>query len=316
MKALVTGAAGFVGSALARRLLDDGWSVTGVDSLTDYYDIALKRANLDRLVGDGFSFIEADLNSADLDGLLAGVEYVFHLAGQPGVRKSWGDHFSHYVEANVSATQALLEAVRRAPNVRKVVYASSSSIYGNAPRFPVVEEDLPRPVSPYGVTKLAGEHLCSLYAANFGLPVVSLRYFTVYGPGQRPDMAFTRFVRAAVRDEEIVIYGDGEQVRDFTYVDDIVAANVLAAVSPTAPGAVFNVAGTTSISVNGSLDLLSELAGVRLRISRKDVALGDVGRTGGSTALIERAIGWAPKVDLREGLANHLEWGRAAFGTS
>ena len=225
MKALVTGAAGFIGSTLSARLLADGWDVTGIDALTPYYDPALKRANLERL-GGAFTFVQEDLRTADLDALLDGVDVVFHEAGQPGVRASWGDEFGIYLDANVAATQALLEAAKRAPGLQRLVYASSSSVYGDAARFPVLEVDLPQPVSPYGVTKLAAEHLCSLYASNFGVPTVSLRYFTVFGPRQRPDMAFTRFLTAVRDDRPITLYGTGEQIRDFTYVDDVVEANV------------------------------------------------------------------------------------------
>ena len=243
MTVMVTGVAGFVGSALARRLLADGEQVVGVDALTDYYDPALKKANLATIPQEGFTFVEGDLNALDLDALLDGVVVVFHEAGQPGVRASWGDDFATYVNANVLATQRLLEAARRAPALRRLVYASSSSVYGNALAYPTTEDDLPRPHSPYGVTKLAGEHLCTLYARNFDVPTVSLRYFTVYGPGQRPDMAFTVFIRAAQAGRPMEVFGSGQQVRDFTFVDDVVDANLRAAVGDVAPGSVFNVSG-------------------------------------------------------------------------
>ena len=226
MRALVTGAAGFVGSTLARRLLADGHDVVGVDSVNDYYDRQLKRANLGRLASTGFQFVEADLNAVDLRSLLAGTEVVFHDAGQPGVRSSWGSEFDRYVTDNVRATQRLLEAALHADRLRRFVFASSSSVYGDAERYPTEETDRPQPLSPYGVTKLAAEHLCTLYARNHGLPTVSLRFFTVYGPRQRPDMAFTRFCRAVSDGRQIEVYGTGEQVRDFTYVDDVVEANL------------------------------------------------------------------------------------------
>jgi UDP-glucuronate 4-epimerase len=216
MHALVTGAAGFIGSHLTKRLRGEGYDVTGVDSFTDYYDVAIKRANAEGAISAGAKFINGDLNVVDLDNLLDGVDVIFHLAGQPGVRSSWGKEFSAYTHGNIEATQRLLEASRGSRTLRRFVYASSSSVYGNAERYPTSESDRPQPVSPYGVTKLAAEHLCNLYAASFEVPTVSLRYFTVYGPGQRPDMAFTRFARAALRGDEITVYGSGDQIRDFT----------------------------------------------------------------------------------------------------
>ena len=243
IRALVTGAAGFIGSRLAIRLCREGHSVTGVDSFTDYYDAELKRTQAATVADAGARIVEADLNVVDLDGLLDGIELIFHLAGQPGVRASWGSEFQTYTHANIGATQRLLESSRGKPDLRRLIFASSSSVYGDAERYPTREQDRPQPVSPYGVTKLAAEHLCTLYASNFGVPTVSLRYFTVYGPGQRPDMAFSRFVNAAIRNEEVHVYGSGEQVRDFTYVDDVVESNILAALSNTEPGSVFNVAG-------------------------------------------------------------------------
>ncbi|NKX50129.1 NAD-dependent epimerase/dehydratase family protein [Arthrobacter deserti] len=313
MKALVTGAAGFVGSTLTRRLLGDGHEVVGIDLLTDYYDVGIKQANLAGIAPERFEFRHEDLNRADLDALLAGVDVVFHQAGQPGVRKSWGEDFGVYLDANVRATQALLGAAKRAGTLQRFVYASSSPVYGDAERFPTPESHRPQPLSPYGVTKLAAEHLCSLYAANFGVPAVSLRYFTVYGPGQRPDMAFTRFVRAAVRGVTITVYGTGEQIRDFTYVDDVVEANMRAALGSAAPGAVFNVAGGSNIAVNGVLSLLQELNGGALDVRYVDKVAGDVWRTGGSTHAIEAALGWKAEISLDEGLSRQLEWARETF---
>lgn len=302
MTVLITGVAGFVGSALARRLLADGERVVGVDALTDYYDPTLKKANLATIPASGFTFVDADLNTADLDELLSGVTLVFHEAGQPGVRKSWGEDFTSYVDANVLATQRLLEAARRAPDLRRLVYASSSSVYGNAITYPTTEDDVPRPHSPYGVTKLAAEHLCTLYAGNFGVPTVSLRYFTVYGPGQRPDMAFNRFIRAALAHAPIEVFGTGEQVRDFTFVDDVVEANIRAATEEVTPGAVFNVSGGTNVSVNEVLDILTGIAGRPLQVDRVGAVAGDVRRTGGSADRIREALGWRPTVDIDTGL--------------
>jgi nucleoside-diphosphate-sugar epimerase len=314
--ALVTGVAGFIGSRLARRLLADGHDVVGVDALTDYYDPRVKRANLRCLEHPRFRFVEADLNAVEVAPLLAGVDLVFHEAGQPGVRSSWGAQFGRYATDNICATQRLLEAARQAGHLRRFVFASSSSVYGEAERYPTEETDRPQPVSPYGVTKLAAEHLCSLYAHNHGLPTVALRYFTVYGPGQRPDMAFTRFCYAVHEGRQIELYGSGEQVRDFTYVDDVVEANLLAAaadVAQVAPGAVLNVAGGASTTVNEVLALLETISGAEVRVSRRAPVPGDVGRTGGSTRAIRRATGWVPRVGLAEGLEEQYRWASAVL---
>ena len=314
MRALVTGVAGFVGSNLARQLLREGHEVVGIDVLTDYYEVSIKRGNLASIPEAGFTFHEADLNTADLATLLADVDWVFHEAGQPGVRMSWGKDFAVYVRQNIEATQRLLEAAKDAPDLERLVYASSSSVYGNAERYPTSEEDRPQPVSPYGVTKLAAEHLCSLYASNFGVPTVALRYFTVYGPGQRTDMAFTRFVRAAVLDDTITIYGTGEQIRDFTFVDDVVAANIAAASRPVDPGTVLNVAGGSNVSVNETLAIIEGLNGRPLKVQHAEVVKGDVFRTGGDTTRINAVLGWRPEVTIEQGLARHLAWARQTFG--
>ena len=316
MKAIVTGAAGFIGSTLVERLLTEGHEVVGIDSFTDYYDVARKRSHVEPLLGrPGFTLVEQDLLDADLDQWLDGADWVFHQAGQPGVRKSWGHEFAIYTRANVDATQRLLEAVHRNGRVSRLVYASSSSVYGDAERYPTLETDRPQPMSPYGVTKLAAEHLCSLYAANFDVPTVSLRYFTVYGPRQRTDMAFTRFSRAAALGEPITIYGTGEQIRDFTFVDDVVEANLCAARSDVAPGSVYNVAGGSSISVNEVLALLERIADRPLTVQHVEKVAGDVFRTGGSTDRIARELGWAARVPLEVGLARQYEWAARTFRT-
>lgn len=312
MRALVTGVAGFIGSSIAEKLLDQGHTVIGVDSFTAYYDRKLKIRNLARLQNPKFEFIEADLKEYDLSSLLRGVNKVFHQAGQPGVRKSWGQDFGTYVGENISATQRLLEAAKSS-SVDRFVYASSSSVYGNAEAYPTHERLMPQPLSPYGVTKLAAEHLCSLYAQNFGLPTVSLRYFTVYGPRQRPDMAFTRFIRAALLSEPIEIYGNGEQVRDFTFIDDIVEANLLAATAEVRPGSIYNVAGGGSVSVNDVLSHIRNLSGAKIDVRYIQGVPGDVRRTGGSTSAIERDLGWNPEISIRDGLSRQFEWGLKSY---
>ena len=309
MKALVTGAAGFVGSSISAALLAAGWDVVGIDAMTDYYDPARKEENLARL-GPDFRCVRAALADVDLPALLADADVVFHQAGQPGVRASWGQDFGAYLEANVAATQVLLEAARQAPNLARIVNASSSSVYGDAECFPTGELDRPAPISPYGVTKLAAEHLCSLYASQFGLPTVSLRYFTVFGPRQRPDMAFTRFLTAAATGGRITVYGTGEQVRDFTFIDDVVAANLMAATTALKPGTVLNVAGGTHVSVNEVLEEIAGLAGGPLDVQRLPRSDGDVTRTGGDATRAAEVLGWEPQVGITEGLARQWEWVR------
>ncbi|SDY66859.1 Nucleoside-diphosphate-sugar epimerase [Modestobacter sp. DSM 44400] len=315
MKALVTGAAGFVGSHTSEALLRLGHEVRGVDALTDYYDPMLKKANVQVLQDWArFDFRQADLLDADLAGLLDGVDVVFHLAAQPGVRSSWQNGFGVYAEANVMATQRLLEAARLS-EVRRFVYASSSSVYGRAARYPTSEDAPTRPFSPYGVTKLAAEHLCTLYADNWGLPTVSLRYFTVYGPRQRPDMAMNRFIAAALEGHAIPVYGDGEQVRDFTFVQDVVAASLAAAeVADLAPGAVVNVAGGGSITVNGLVELLQTVVGRPVHTAEQPRQPGDVLQTGGTIDLAERLLGWRPQVAVPEGLAHQVAWQQSLLG--
>ncbi|MBN9225379.1 MAG: UDP-glucose 4-epimerase [Microbacterium sp. SCN 70-27] len=309
MKALITGAAGFIGSTLAERLIRDGVEVVGIDSLTDYYDPRLKRRNIAGLHGRA-EIIEADLNEVDLAALLSDTDVVFHLAGQPGVRKSWGRDFDTYVAENIQATQRLLEAAHLAPSRPRIVFASSSSVYGDAESFPTDETATPRPRSPYGVTKLAAEHLCRLYSANHGLETVSLRFFTVYGPRQRPDMAFTRFLRAADQGEPLTIYGSGEQVRDFTFVGDIVDAVARAATADVPPGTVLNISGGGSHSVNDVLNVIADLVGGPLDVIRTAVALGDVSRTGADISAARELLAWAPATGLEQGLRAQLEWVR------
>jgi nucleoside-diphosphate-sugar epimerase len=307
-KAVVTGVAGFIGSTLAEQLLEDGVEVVGIDCFSSYYPLHLKTGNVRRLQNsDAFRLVETSL----LDGVadaIDGADVIFHQAGQPGVRPSWGSTFESYSRENILATQRLLETIREVAPSARLVYASSSSVYGEAERYPTLESDRPQPLSPYGVTKLAAEHLVGLYARNFGIQGVSLRYFTVYGPRQRPDMAFTRFIMRALTDRQIDLYGSGEQIRDFTYVSDIVAANIAAATADVNPGSVFNVSGGSSVSVNEVLSTLEQIVGKPLKIQRHERALGDVLRTGGDSSLAREQLSWSPVVPLHEGLVRQVDW--------
>ncbi|MGE5619866.1 MAG: NAD-dependent epimerase/dehydratase family protein [Sphingomonadaceae bacterium] len=304
---MVTGCAGFIGSHLSEALVAQGHEVVGIDCFTDYYPRAAKEANLAALLDSPhFTFIEADLLEYDLGRLLEGTDCVYHQAAQAGVRASWGQNFAIYTQNNVLATQRLLEAAKDRP-LRRFVYASSSSIYGDARQLPVTEETLPQPVSPYGVSKLAAEHLCRLYRVNFGVPTVSLRYFTVYGPRQRPDMGFHRFLRALLTDGEITLYGDGEQTRDFTFVSDAVAAN-LACLDAEVSGEVFNIGGGSRVSINRVLAILEAISGKKPRVRRIGKQKGDVRDTFADTSRAREALGFRPSVSIEEGLRRELEW--------
>ncbi len=307
MKTVVTGAAGFIGSHLAASLLEAGHEVLGIDCFTDYYPRAAKERNLAPLREHaGFRLVEERLQDAALAGLLEGASVVFHLAAQAGVRASWGREFAHYTEHNVLATQRLLEAALAAGRPR-VVYASSSSVYGDAAALPLREDGVCRPVSPYGVTKLAAEHLAQLYHRNHGLATVSLRFFTVYGPRQRPDMAFHRFLKAARDAQPITVYGDGSQTRDFTYVDDIVSALRAAALSGQ-PGCVYNVGGGERVALNEVLHLIESVTGKRLQVQRQEPQMGDMKDTFADTSAASRDLGFRSTVSLAEGLAREWQW--------
>jgi nucleoside-diphosphate-sugar epimerase len=307
MKALVTGAAGFIGSHLTGALLDDGAEVTGLDCFTDYYPRAIKEANLaENRRRPGFSFVEARIQDADLPALLDGVTHVFHLAAQAGVRKSWGRDFEIYTTNNVDATQQLLEACVGRP-IRRFVYASSSSLYGDNVPIPMREDALPQPVSPYGVTKLAAEQLGYLYCVNHNVPATALRYFTVYGPRQRPDMAFHRFISAALDGAPITLYGDGEQTRDFTFVADAVAATI-AAGERGVPGRAYNVGGGSRVSMNQVIDIIGRVAGRPLDVRREPAQKGDMRDTYADTTLARADLGFAPSVTLEQGIEAEYRW--------
>jgi nucleoside-diphosphate-sugar epimerase len=307
VRALVTGVAGFLGSTLAEALRGSGFDVVGVDAFTPNYGTAIKRANLNRLLGDpGFRLVEADLRDADLGPLLDGVSHVAHLAALPGVRQSWGESFRDYAEHNVIATQRLLEASRGRALV-KVAVASSSSVYGGARRAPTPEEEPLRPISPYGVTKLACEHLIGAYIRDFDLRCTALRYFTVYGPRQRPDMAYHLFTEALLDRRPITVFGDGEQTRSNTYIDDAVNGTILA-LERGAQGGTYNIGGGRTISLNDAIALIAGHVGVEPLIERKPARPGDQRHTSADVSRAREALGYAPVVEPGEGLGRQVAW--------
>lgn len=305
---VVTGVAGFIGSHLAERLLGDGYRVRGVDCFTGYYDRSLKEANLSSLTGSAFEFVAADLCEADLGPLLEGASYVFHEAGQPGVG-GFGPSFVDYARHNILATQRVLEAARACAGLKRIVYASSSSVYGDSDQLPLREDARLQPVSPYGVTKLAGEHLVRLYATVYGLPTIALRYFTVYGPRQRPDMGFHRFLWALYKGDPIQVYGDGEQTRDFTFVADAVQANILAMTHGQA-GDCVNIGGGSRVTLNACLRMLAEITGRTLHIVHLPPRPGDMRHTWADTYRARETLGFVPQVTLAQGLQEEDAWFR------
>jgi nucleoside-diphosphate-sugar epimerase len=307
MNCLVTGAAGFIGSHLCERLLAAGHAVAGVDAFIPYYPRAAKEANLAAALGHrGFTFRPLDLRHDPLDGLLDGVESVFHLAAMPGLALSWTD-FDLYQGCNLTATRRLLEAARGRAELRRFVYASTSSVYG---RFGSGDESLPaRPVSPYGVTKLAAENLCRAYADEYGLPLVALRYFSVYGPRQRPDMGYHKFIAALLTGSPLTVYGDGQQVRGNTYVADCVEATAAALHAPV--GEVYNVGGGEAVTVWDVIRKLEVLTGRRAEVRQEEARPGDQRYTFADTAKIARHLGWRPRTGLDEGLARQAAWQQA-----
>lgn len=303
MKALVTGCAGFIGSHLTEKLLEQDYEVIGIDCFTNYYSNDLKKLNISNtLKNDNFTLIKKDIvNLKEFPE----VDYVFHLAGQPGVRKSWGKTFETYIKNNIDVTQKLLEFYKDT-NIKKFVYSSSSSVYGDV-ELPMSEESVLKPISPYGVTKLAAEHLCYLYWKNYSLPTVSLRYFTVYGPRQRPDMAINKFIKAINEGNEIIIYGDGEQTRDFTFISDVVNANILSANSDIA-GEMFNIGGGSNISINDLIHQIEIITDKKAIIKYDSTQKGDVQDTLSHKSKSESLLGWKSEINIEKGLKIYIDW--------
>lgn len=311
---IVTGVAGFIGSHLAQLLLERGERVIGIDQFNDYYDPTLKHNNVAPLRAySSFKLIEADIEALNWQSLLSDVEIVYHQAAQAGVRASWGNGFRLYTERNINATQIILEAAKDAPTLKRLVYASTSSVYGNAQTLPTPETICPQPVSPYGITKLAAERLCWLYYQNFKVPVTALRYFTVYGPRQRPDMAFHKFFKAVLADEAIPIYGDGQQTRDFTYISDAVEANLAAATMAGAVGEVFNIGGGSRVGLMEVLVKMEQIVGRPISKQYLEGARGDARHTGADVSKAKRILAFEPKVPLAEGLTYEWEWIRPLY---
>jgi len=307
MKAVVTGAAGFIGSHLSESLVQAGHTVVGVDAFTDYYARDRKEQNLAALRKvDRFTLIETALADADWPRLLEDATWVFHLAAQAGVRKSWGRDFHVYTVNNVEGTQILLEACKGRP-IERLVYASSSSVYGDDVPLPMHETVRPQPISPYGVTKLSAEQLCHLYQVNYGVPAVSVRYFTVYGPRQRPDMGFHKFFLAAMRNEPVPVFGDGRQTRDFTFVSDAVAATASASTRGT-PGAVYNIGGGSRVELLDVFELIGRITGRPLRLKMLEPQAGDMRDTYADTARARTDLAFAPAVTLEQGLRAQFQW--------
>jgi nucleoside-diphosphate-sugar epimerase len=303
MRVLVSGCAGFIGSHLTDRLLADGYVVTGIDCFTDYYPRAIKESNIrDAIQNKNFTLIEKDILKMST---YPDVDIVFHEAAQAGVRASWGSSFSIYTQNNIDATQHLLEWYKDKP-LKKFVYASSSSVYGDSP-LPMRENMKPQPISPYGVTKLAAEHLCYLYWKNYSIPTISLRYFTVYGPRQRPDMAINKFVSAILNGKPITVYGDGNQTRDFTFVSDVIEANMLAA-QYSDNGTLFNIGGGNRISVKDLIQQIAKAGKKKANIHFTNSQKGDARDTLADITNARKHLSWQPRIDIKEGIKKYIDW--------
>ena len=307
MNILVTGAAGFIGSQLCRALIQTEASVIGVDSFTDFYPRWMKEKNIRPLLNHPkFKFLSEDITRLDLKKELEKIQAIFHLAAQPGVRTSWGDDFSIYTKNNIDVTQRLLEAAKNL-QLKKFIYASSSSVYGLSPQLPMRETQVLHPYSPYGVTKLAAEHLCFLYHNNYGIPCVSLRFFTVYGPGQRPDMAFHRFLKAIGEDKEIKFYGDGQQTRDFTYIDDIIKANI-SSITYGKPGETYNIGGGTQIKLIDIIPIFEKICQKKIKTRCQEEQKGDVHHTFANIEKAKKDLNYVPHISLEDGLREEWNW--------
>lgn len=309
MRVVITGAAGFIGSHLTERCLALGWDVIAIDSMTTFYSPAAKVRNAQAFgAHHRCTYLEADLLDLDLEAILVGVDLVFHLAAQAGVRASWGPSFDIYTQLNVTVLQRLLEAARKAESITRFVFVSSSSVYGDVDSLPTSEQQILRPVSPYGATKALGEHLSYLYFRNYQLPVVTLRYFSVYGPRQRPDMAFHRAIESALRGREFVLYGDGLQTRDFTFVEDAVEGTLRAAADGLA-GETYNIGGGSSITMLDVLDLIRrELP--ELVVRQESSQQGDARNTEADISLAGADFGYAPMWTVERGLQEQIKWHR------
>jgi len=306
--AVVTGVAGFIGSSLAEKLLKENFKVVGIDCFTDYYSKNIKKKNLTNcLKNEHFTFIQKNILELDLEPIIKNSQCLFHQAAQPGVRASWGSQFDTYVKDNILVTQKILESAKEVKTLEKIVMASSSSVYGNQEGKMIEESTLTKPISPYGATKLAAENLGNLYAENFDLPVISLRYFTVYGPRQRPDMAFSKFIRSNISNKEIEVFGDGNQIRDFTYISDIVEANILSMNSSSKSG-IFNIGGGSTHSVNQILEMIKNITGNENIIKFKPKQNGDVFKTESDIEKARKNLNYSPKIDIKKGLENQFQW--------
>jgi len=306
--ALITGVAGFIGSSLAEKLLKDNFKVIGIDSFTNYYSPHIKEKNIENcLKHSNFSLIRQDLDTLDLSTIFENTEYVFHLSAQPGARASWGKEFTTYVKNNISVTQKILESLKNNTTLKKFIFASSSSVYGNQSSIMNEDTSLTKPVSPYGVTKLASENLVNLYFKNYEIPIISLRYFTAYGPKQRPDMAFTRFFHSIIKDKKLIIFGNGEQTRDFTYVDDVVKATMNAAASDHV-GEILNIGGGSVFSLMQITEFMKEITGKELEIDFKKEQKGDVKHTSADISKSENLINYKSNTDIKYGLTQQYEY--------
>jgi nucleoside-diphosphate-sugar epimerase len=317
MRALVTGCAGFIGSALTKRLLADGHEVVGVDALRDFYSPALKRAALSPVLGNpNFAFHATDVRDQALDKIWATVDTVFHLAAQAGVRGSWKNGFVQYVEDNILATQHVLESLREMNPKARLVYASSSSVYGDAAAYPTFETTTTVPKSPYGVTKLAGEHLIAAYSSTFGLDEMILRYHTVYGPGQRPDMAINRLIHCALTGSEFPLFAAPGTMRDFTYVEDIVEATIRSGEVGAPATRLLNLSSGAPVAFTNVISLVQELIGAAIQLSERQLQAGDVVKTGANIEAARATLGWAPRVTLQDGLAHQIAWQHESRSTA